>query len=188
MNLFTTVSGWAAAVAQRWPPVAACCRLCATLIRACPAGPRLAGAKSVQHIGAPFLIAGDARLPLPLLATCSYARCCCLQTPSSACCLPQLPSACLLPSAANCCELTPFLSLPTAAFDDAMLDKCAAAGLPCVPACFTSDANFCQDVAAFRAMGAVKVCCPAPQFVSIQLQQLAQPVLVGKCIQWDSAR
>ncbi|PSC76658.1 glycosyltransferase family 77 [Micractinium conductrix] len=44
-----------------------------------------------------------------------------------------------------------------AAFDDAMLDMCADAGLRCQPAKFASGEYFRGDFAAFRAMGAHKV-------------------------------
>ena len=118
-------------------------------------GPSLAGAKSVQHIGAPFLIAGG----------CIQRSCWQPAVVLGFVCLPPFvcSGACRLLQLAICAPAALAPSQPTAAFDDAMLDKCAAAGLPCLPARFASDANFRQDFAAFRAMGAVKVRCPAPE-------------------------
>jgi hypothetical protein len=52
--------------------------------------------------------------------------------------------------------MTIFL-LSFAAFDDPMLGLCAAAGLSCVRASFTTAGDFRGDFAAFRTMGAVKV-------------------------------
>ena len=144
-------------------------------------------AKSVQAIGAPFLIAGACCSCRRVLGAAAPAlvphaaastlwlpgrpgRCCRpahyaaapLSLPASAAARNRLlapaspPAAACTPACTCTCSCACACAMP-AAFDDAMLGLCAAAGLPCARIQFGGAQDFRGDFKAFRAMGAVKV-------------------------------